>query len=154
MPVRLTLAAAWRYLPLVRRLELGTIRICKRCGRGRAELLTDDGESVSVRLGANRARLLADLGGQPPDDVPWLGDVLARGAAGAGRRVSDVVLDDGPHGLRGLVTWADDEQAAAVAACEPEEALEAALRTGVPIYATEEALRPGSDGERPGHTLH
>lgn len=138
----------------MRRLELGAIRICKRCGRGRAELLTDDGESVAVRLGPGRARLLADLGRAPSEDVPWLGDVLVRAAAGAGRQVSDVVLDDGPHGLRGLVTWADGEQAAIVAACEPEEALEAALRTGVPIYATDEALRPGSDGERPGHTLH
>lgn len=137
----------------MRRLELGAIRICKRCGRGRAELLADDGESVVVRLGPTRARLLADAGGGARD-VPWLGDVVARRATAAGLRVSDVVLDEGPDGLRGLVTWTESRDASTVAACEPEEALETALRTGVPIFATDEALQARSADDRPEHTLH
>jgi len=138
----------------VRRLELGAIRICKSCGRGRAELLTDDGDTVVVRLGPNRARVLADLDGTPTDDVPWLGDVVARRAADIGLHVADVVIDDGPKGLRGFVTWVNEGEDVTVAACEPEEALETALRMGVPIFATDEALRPDPDAERPGHTLH
>jgi len=138
----------------VRRLELGTIRICKRCGRGRAELLTEDGDAVFVRLGPNRARVLADLDGTRESDVPWLGAAVARRAADAGVHVADVVLDDGPEGLRGLVTSGRAGEDVIVVACEPEEALETALRAGVPIFATDEALRPDPDAERPGHTLH
>lgn len=129
------------------------IRICKRCGRGRAELLADDGASLTVRLGPNRARRLSDPDAEG-DDVPWLAAVVVRGAADAALRVADVVLDAGPHGLRGLVTWVRAGDDVTVAACEPEEALEAALRLSVPIFATDEALRPDPDAERPGHTLH
>lgn len=137
----------------MRRLELGAIRICKRCGHGRAELLTDDGESLSVRVGPNRARVLAALESGSTEDVPWLGDVVAGGAQTTRLCVSDVVLDDGPVGLRGLVTWTGDD-GVTVAACEPDEALETAMRMGVPIFATDEALGAASATEPPGHTLH
>ena len=108
-----------------------------------------------MRLGPNRARLLADLPNASPDadDVPWLGALVLRAATDDGTAVSDVVFDDGPHGLRGLVTWTGTSEAVTVVACEPEEALEAALRLGVPIYATDDALRP-ADGDRPEHTIH
>jgi hypothetical protein len=150
----LTVRAAWRYLDDVRRLELGAIRICGRCGRGRAELCTEDGGSLVVRLGAHRARRLAPPGTGAVEDVPWLGDVVLGHAADLGLRIADVVLDDGPQGLRGLVTWTQAGGDVTVAACEPEEALEMALRAGVPIFATDEALHPDRAPERPGHTLH
>ena len=139
----------------VRRLELGTIRICRQCHRGRAELLTDDGEALLVRLDPNRARLLADLGDDAEPDVPWLGRLVSEQAVDAGLRVSDVVLDQGPYGLRGLVTWVDADDEMTVAACEPQEALETALRTRVPLLATDEAMhRPADESTGDHKTLH
>lgn len=138
----------------MRRVDLGTIRICKRCGRGRAELIAGDGDTLVVRLGPNRARLLADLPEREQPDVPWLGALVVRRAAEEALTVSDVVLDDGPQGLRGLITWAAGDASVTVAACEPEEALETALRLGVPIFATDEALRRESDAAPRGHTVH
>ena len=139
----------------MRRLELGTIRICRRCNRGRAELLTDDGEALVVRLDPHRARVLADLADDPERDVPWLGRLVSEQAAAAGLRVSDVVLDAGPYGLRGLVTWVDADDTMTVAACEPQEALETALRTSVSLLATDEAMHWPVDHAADEHkTLH
>ena len=108
-----------------------------------------------VGLDPNRARLLADLGDDAEPDVPWLGRLVSEQAAAAGVRVSDVVLDIGPHGLRGLVTWLDADDAMTVAACEPQEALETALRTRVPLFATDEAMhRPADDAVDEHKTLH
>lgn len=144
------------YLTAVYRLALGSIRICRRCGRGRAELLTEDGEALVVRLDPGRARILHDLGRDDvaAPDLPWMTALAVADAETAGRRVTDVVLDAGPHGLRGLVSWLGDGTTDVIA-CEPQEALEWAMRTTAPVFATDEALHREPDpDDRENETVH
>ena len=58
----------------VKRLELVRVRVCQRCGRGRAELEGADGAALAVPLDPLRAHELERQGA--PDDVPWLSGVV------------------------------------------------------------------------------
>src|SRR5207247_435182 len=86
---------------MMKRLELARVRICERCGRGRAELRSEDGKTLTVPLDPVRARELADP--RPADDVRAFTDlVLAElGAAGAGR-LRDAALSPGAHATEDL----------------------------------------------------
>jgi hypothetical protein len=136
----------------VKRLELGDVRICRRCGRGRASLITVDGESISIPLDPARARVL----GRPTTeaDVPWLVALVLDRTARDGRALEEVVLDVDGGTLRALVSSRRDGELDVVA-CTPQEGLDLASRAGVPLYATDEALAHAAGARAPsGETLH
>jgi hypothetical protein len=134
----------------VKRFELVRVRICERCGRGRAELEAGDGTSLVVPLDPVRAHEL-ERHGEPADDVPWLSAVVLGLVTASGGTVREVVLDADAHGLRALVSISrgDDVE---VVACTAQEGVGLASRGKLPIYATTDALESGTpvdDGE--GH---
>jgi hypothetical protein len=131
----------------VRRLELKRVRVCSRCGRGRAQLEGSDGERLEVVLDAPRAR---DLAGQQ-DEVRSLASFVLAQAAESRTTFGEVILDDGPVGLRALLSITRDGESDVVA-CTAQEGVELAVRAGLVVYATDEAL--ARDTEAPGSTLH
>jgi hypothetical protein len=141
---------------VVTRLELAKVRICQRCGRGRAELLGADGASLVVPLDQARARELERP--DDADDVPWLSTVVLALLAAGRRELREVVLDAAGHGLQALVTLGRDGKADTdVLACTAQEGVGLAVRAKVPLYATAEALatsakkKPDAGGHE---TLH
>ncbi len=136
----------------VRRLELKRVRVCGRCGRGRAELEGADGARIEVSLDAPRAR---ELSGEP-DVVRSLGAAVLAGFAENGTTLGEVVLDRGPAGLRALLAIARAGERDVVA-CSAQEGVELAVRAGVALYATDQALALDAGAARvsaPRHTLH
>ena len=136
----------------VKRLELARVRICQRCSRGRAELVTDDGATLAIPLDAARTHELAQH--DDAADVPWLSAVVLGLVAREGGRVRDVVLDTAPNGLRALVTIARGAESQIIA-CTPQEGIGLALRATAPLLATSEALAlavPADAGGR--ETIH
>ena len=136
----LTPDGAERYPRRVERLELTRIRVCERCGRGSAELRAASGATVVVTLDPVRARQLRDRKG---DDGHTLTDVLLEAVQASGTSVSEVVLDVTGERLGGLVSLVHDGESDVVA-CTAEEAVALAVRGGVRIYATAEALAHAS----------
>jgi hypothetical protein len=137
---------------VVKSVELSAVRICGRCGRGRAELAAADGATLSVPLDPVCAR---DLAGSGRTDVPPLDVLMLAGLDAAGVALREVVLDVDAGVLRGLVTYARGD-AVDVAGCAPQEAVRLAVRRGLRLYATDEAFtqaaaRPGTGGSE---TLH
>src|SRR6185295_1977970 len=133
----------------VKRLELVRVRVCQRCGRGRAELEGADGAALAIPVDPVRAHELERHG--ESDDVPWLSALLLELVRGAGGNVREVVLDADTRGLRALVsiTRGDDTD---VFACTPQEGVGLAARGRLPIYATADALataQPASESD--GH---
>jgi len=121
----------------VKRLELVRIRICKQCGRGGAELRSDDGETMVVALDPVRAR---ELRGDPPsDDVELIVDHLLASLRRDGGSPQEVVLDLSDGTVRGLLSCSRGEEHE-VLACTAEEGVALAVRGGLKLYATEEAL--------------
>jgi len=125
----------------VKRLELVRIRVCDRCGRGGAEFKGDDGERLVVPLDAVRARQLGDAHGK--DDVRSLTDLVLEQLAVAGVEAREVVLDLADGRLRALVSvqHADETD---VVGCPADEGVALALRGGLKLYASEEALSRGA----------
>lgn len=134
-------------------LELKRIRACPRCGRGVAELETPGRGIVRVILDAVRVRELS--GGD--DDPPPVSRVLLAALERAGTPATEVVLDLVPEGLRGLVTLGGGPDGE-VFACTAQEALSLAVRGGLRVYATDEALAgtagAGPRDHDPGRTVH
>jgi hypothetical protein len=133
----------------VKRLELVRVRVCQRCGRGRAELEGADGAALAIPVDPVRAHELERHG--ESDDVPWLSGLFLELVRGAGGNVREVVLDADARGLRALVsiTRGDDTD---VVACTPQEGVGMAARGRLPIYATADALataQPASESD--GH---
>jgi len=140
--------------PGVKRLAVGAIRVCARCGRGTAELRGDDGEKLVVSLDPIRARQLA----RPADDdeARCLTDLVLERLAATGAEVSEVVLDVLDGRLGGLVSLVGEREPEIVA-CTAEEAVAFAVRGGVRLYATDEALAHGlarSPGSSRTDTVH
>lgn len=136
----------------MKRLELGAVRICRRCGRGRATLVTDDGDTVSIPLDPARARVLgrSDSSG----DVSWLGGLVLEGLVRDGLSLQEIVLDLDDGVLRALVSCRRGEEPE-LFACTPQEGVELANRSGVSLYATDEALAHAAGAAAPsGETLH
>lgn len=131
----------------VRRLELKRVRVCSRCGRGRAELEGTDGGRVEVVLDAPRAR---DLSGQQDALRTLTAFVLAQ-AAETRTTLAEVVFDRGPAGLRALLSIARGGESDVVA-CTAQEGVELAVRAGLTMYATDDAL--ASDVDAPRSTIH
>ena len=122
---------------VVKRLQLARVRICQRCGRGRAELEGTDGASLTVPLDALRAHELERQG--QADDVPWLSAVVVGLLDAVGSHMLEVVLDTDESGLRALLSISRGEETEVVA-CTAQEGVGLAARSGVPLYATAEAL--------------
>jgi len=146
---------------VVTRLELSRIRVCRRCGRGGAELRGPDGTVIVIPLDGARARELRDgTGTGTGADVPSWVDVVLGLLGAAGRDPRDVVLDVADDRLRGLVSLGTAGEPEVVG-CTPEEGVTLALRAGLKLYATDEAIahaaarsgRGEGHGE-PGDTLH
>jgi hypothetical protein len=137
----------------VKRLELAGVRICQRCGRGRADLTASDGTTLAVPVDAVRARELASPAAG--SDAPWLSSLVVTLLREQRVALREIVLDAAEQGLRALVTLtrADENE---VVTCTPQEGLGLAVRAKVPLYATAEALgattAAPSDGG--GETLH
>ena len=98
-------------------------------------------------LDAPRAR---ELAGQQ-DDVRSLASFVLAQAAETRTTFGEVILDDGPAGLRALLSITRDGESDVVA-CTAQEGVELAVRAGLAVYATDEAL--ARDTEAPGNTLH
>ncbi len=157
---RLTGEGAWGYCSqVVKRLEFKRVRVCKRCGRGRAELESPAGDRLTVTLDPTRARALerlarpdaADAQTDPPARA--VADFLLAEVARSGARPGDVVFDQGLEGLRALLTVhrGDDSE---VLACTAQEGLELAVRGGLPLYADDDVLVGAGPEPTDGHTIH
>jgi hypothetical protein len=125
----------------VKRLELTRIRVCGRCGRGGAELRGADGESLVVPLDAVRARQLSE--GRRADDLRSLTDLVVEQLRASGLGVSEVVLDVADGRLCGLVSVMRENEPDVVG-CTAEEGVALAIRGGIRLYATDEALAHAS----------
>jgi hypothetical protein len=126
----------------VKRLKLKRVGVCSRCGRGRAELESTDGDRLDVPLDAPRAR---ELSGSRDETRSLAAFVLGQVSA-SGAEAGEVVLDVGPSGLRALLSLLRDGDTE-VLACTAQEGIELAVRGTLSIYATDEAL--ASDAEEP-----
>ena len=136
----MTASGRGRYAPPVKRLEVGRIRVCERCGRGAAELRGDDGEKLVVTLDPIRARQLA--GPADGEEARCLTDVVLDRFAATGAEVSEVVLDVLDGRLGALVSLVGEREPEIVA-CTAEEGVALAVRGAVKLYATEDALAHG-----------
>ena len=137
----------------MKRLELARVRVCQRCGRGRAELEGADGAALVIPLDPVRAHELERQG--ESDDVPWLSSVLLGLLRESGGTVREVVLDADARGLRALLSISRGDETDVVA-CTPQEGVGLAARGRLPLYATEDALAtPGQAPDTDGHSqLH
>ena len=119
------------------RLELARVRVCQRCGRGRAELRSEDGRLLTVSLDPARARELS--GARAVDDVRSFADFVLAELGASGRVASEVVLDVAHGHLRGLVSLLRGDEVDVVA-CTAQEGVDLAVRGALRLYATDEAL--------------
>ncbi len=137
----------------MKRLELKQVRVCAKCGRGRAELESGDGDRLEVRLDAARAH---ELSGHPGDDLRTLSALVLEQLAASGARPGEVVLDVGPAGLRAMLSFSRGAESDLVA-CTAQEGVGLAVRGALPLYATDEALAlDNADAGDPGpdRTVH
>jgi hypothetical protein len=121
----------------VRRLELTAIKVCGKCGRGRAELRSDHGDVLSVVLDPVRARELA--GTVPDDELKTLPEVVLGRLEATGLVPREVVFDLVDGRLRGLLSVGGGETPDVIA-CTAEEAVALAVRGRLKLYASAEAL--------------
>ncbi len=121
----------------VKRLQLTRVRVCDRCGRGRADLATDEGATLTIPLDPARA---AELAAWPkPADLQPLSALVLEGLAAGGATPTDLVLDVAGAALRALLSLRRGEESDIVV-CTPQEAVSLAVRGGIKLYATDEAL--------------
>ncbi len=138
----------------VKRLELTRLRVCGRCGRAAAELRSDDGPTIVVRVDAARAAELAGTAGA--DGVRCLTDLVLERLPAAGLELREVVLDVAGGHLRALLSLGGAGEPDVVG-CPAEEGVALALRGGVHLYATDEAFAHAAavpPGQRGADTLH
>ena len=136
----------------VKPLDLVHIRVCGRCCRGGAEFRTADGDKVAVPLDAIRTRQLSEA--DDARDVRSFTEVVLEALATAKIAVSEVVLDLSDGRLGALVSLAGPEEPEVVR-CSADEAVALALRGGVRVYATDEALAHAGNGSgKPAPTVH
>jgi hypothetical protein len=128
----------------VKRLQLARVRICQRCGRGRAELESACGASLAIPLDPLRAHELERQG--EADDVPWLSALVLGLLTAGGGTIREVVLDTDTRGLRALMSISRGEETHVVA-CTAQEGVGLAARGDIPLYATADAL--GTTGDAP-----
>jgi hypothetical protein len=149
----LTLGGGAGTTGVVQRLELTRIHACERCGRGRAELATGEGDVLVVGLDAAAVQELRE--GREGGEVPWLSSLLLELLGARRDALREVVLDAGPKGLRALLTLSHGDTTDVIA-CAAQEGIALAVRGALPLYATAEALEAGGRRERSrgGERLH
>jgi hypothetical protein len=133
----------------VQRLELMRVRVCRRCGRGKAELAADGGATLTIPLDAMSARELSARPGA--SDMRSLAELVLEKLAEAREVVLDV--DDGV--LRALLSHGRGSEVDVVT-CAPQEGLGIAVRGKLKLYATDEAIALVGEGVRQDEpeTLH
>jgi hypothetical protein len=109
------------------------MRVCDRCGRGRAELGSDDGAVLTMSLDAHRMRELSAPTGS--SEMRTLTELVLEKLA----EVREIVLDAEDGVLRGLLSFGRGSDMDVVT-CTAQEGLGLAVRGGLKIYATDEAL--------------
>ncbi len=131
----------------VQRLRLAGVRICQRCHRGRADLVTDDGTTLKVALDPHAAHELAAT--DEADDVKTLSALVIAQLVADGAKPREIVFDVERGVLRALLsfTHGDDPE---VIACPPQDGVTLGMRASLNFYATEEALEHAS-AEQPAH---
>jgi len=143
----------------VTRLELVRIRQCARCGRGGAELHSEDGTVLVVPLDATRTRELAGEGSV--DGLHSLTDLVLEQLDAVGSLPREIVLDLADGRLRALLSF-ERAGEADVVACTADEGVALAMRGDLSLYATDEAVahvakdgQSGRDGGAGGsETVH
>jgi len=142
-----------RYAAAVKPLRLTRVRVCDRCGRGRADLATDDGTTLTIPLDAARAAELASADGA--SGLQPLSAVVLAGIVAGGGVPTDLVLDVAGATLRGLLSIArgDDTD---IVVCTPQEAVSLAVRGGLKLYATDDAIahQAARPAKASSETLH
>jgi hypothetical protein len=124
----------------MKRLDLTRVRTCERCGRGRAELESEDGVVLSVPLDPVRVRELARKA--DADELRPLSDLVLGELATSGATVQEVVIDVADGQLRALLSYVRGGESEVVA-CTAQEGVGLAVRGGLRLYATDEALAHG-----------
>jgi hypothetical protein len=126
---------------VVKRLELERIRVCQKCGRGGAELRSDDGTILKVPLDAVRTRELTHT--RDGDEVRSLTELTLEHLEANGRQPGEVVLDLADGKLRALLCF-DRDGESDVVACTADEGVALVVRGGLRLYATDEAMAHGT----------
>jgi hypothetical protein len=94
------------------------------------------------------------LGETSDADVAWLSALVLERLTQDGRTVQEIVLDADDGVLRALVSCRRGE-VPELFACTPQEGVDLANRSGVSLYATDEALALSAGARaRSGETLH
>ena len=132
--------------PVVTRLELVRIRQCARCGRGGAELRSEDGAVLVVPLDATRTRELAGDG--PVDGLHSLTDLVLEQPDAVGTLPREIVLDLADGRLRALLSFECGGEGDVVA-CTADEGVALAMRGDLSLYATDEAVAHAAEEKRP-----
>src|SRR5262245_3338254 len=133
---------------LVKRVELERIRVCQRCGRGTAELRSEDGTTLTVSMDAVRTRELSRTDDE--DDIRSLTELFLEQLEACGRQPAEVVLDVTDGRLRGLLSF-DRDGESDVVTCTAEEGIALVVRGGLRLYATDEALARGAEAADKHH---
>lgn len=138
------------------RLELERVRVCDRCGRGKADLRGAGQERLTVPLDAVRARQLTRARGD--DELRTLTEVVLERFAAGGSVPREVVFDVVDGRLQGLLSLAHGDDTDVIA-CTPAEGVALAVRGKLKLYASEEALahasaQPGPRDRRGPETVH
>ena len=132
----------------VKRLRLAGIRICHRCGRGKAEFLDDQGTvAMRVSVDAMRARELAR--DEADEELLTLSELVLTQLSERGAEAREVVFDVDDGHLRSLLSFTHDEEPDVVE-CTPQEGISLGVRGGLNFYATDEAIAQ-AELERPAH---
>jgi hypothetical protein len=134
---------------LVKRLELEGVRVCARCGRGSAELRSDDGATLVIPLDPVRARELSQR--SKGDDVRSLIEFFLDQMAATGLEPGEVVFELVDGKLRALLSFVNAGESDVVT-CTPEEGVALIVRGDLKVYATDEALAHAAS--QPGHVDH
>ena len=109
------------------------MRVCQRCGRGRAELGSDDGAVLTMSLDATRVRELSTRNNG--SEMRSLTELVLEKLAEA----REVVIDAEDGVLRALLSFGRGNEIDVVS-CTAQEGLGLAVRGGLKLYATDEAL--------------
>lgn len=125
------------------------VRVCKKCGRGKAELAADGGATLTIPLDAARAREISTEPGA--HEMRSLAELVLEKLAEA----REVVLDVEDGVLRALLSFGRGGDVDVVF-CPPQEGLGLAVRGKLKLYATDEALALVGEGVRQDEpeTLH
>ena len=126
---------------VVKRLELARVRVCQRCGRGRADLRADCGAKLTVLLDPARTRELGGTGEE--NGVRSLTELVLEQLEADGSLVREVVLDAEDGVLRALISL-EREGGPDLVSCTPQEGVTLVARGGFKLYATDAALAHGA----------